>query len=129
MHGCYLDSTSRKYGLFADKPEHLQQRGMKRLSALTVIKSYTTVPLTGEWLEEFWCADCQETTWYHVRKLEDLQAQKGRYRYELLPAPQHLWQQVSGVILPGGNPSVSEFTRKAARNQNYQGLRGFQLTG
>ncbi|MDJ0704403.1 MAG: hypothetical protein QNJ46_14055 [Leptolyngbyaceae cyanobacterium MO_188.B28] len=129
IHGCYLDSISRKYSLFADKPEHLQQRGMKRLSALTLIQSYTAIPLTGEWLEDFWCQECQETTWYHVCRYENPQLQGGKYHYKLSPAPESLWRQASGVIQPGGNPSVGEFTRRAARNINYQGVRGFRLIG
>ncbi|MEO0536525.1 MAG: hypothetical protein AAF215_21935 [Cyanobacteria bacterium P01_A01_bin.123] len=129
IHGCYLDSASRKYRLFADKPEQLQQRGMKRRSALTLIQSCTTVPLSNEWLESFWCPECQATTWYHVRSYENSQFRGGKYRYELSPAPESLWQQVSGVIQPGGNPSVSEFTRRTARDRSYQGVRGFRLIG
>lgn len=123
-HGCYLDSTSKKYTLFADKPEQLRERGMKRLSALMLIKSCTAVSLSGEWLEEFWCPQCQKKSWYHVRKFDRPQRQCG---YELLPAPEALWQQVSGVIQPGGNPSVSEFSRRAARSANYIGVRGFNF--
>ena len=67
--------------------------------------------------------------WYHVRRYENPQSGGDKYHYELLPAPQELWRQASGVIQPGGNPSVGEFTRKAARNKNYQGVRGFRLIG
>lgn len=131
-HGCYMDSTSRKYRLFADRPEQLRERGMKRLSALMLIKSYTAVSISGEWLEEFWCPDCQEKNWYHVHKDDGLsgglqKAKSSRASYTLTLAPEPLWQQVSGVIQPGGNPSVSEFTRKAARSAGYIGVRGFQF--
>lgn len=129
IHNTYLDSVSRKYRLFADKPEHLQQRGMKRRSALTLIQSCTTIPLINEWLEEFWCQDCQATTWYHVCRDENLQVGGGRYCYRLLPAPAGLWQQVSGVMLPGGNPSVGEFTRRSARDRHYPGTQGVRLIG
>lgn len=127
VHGCYMDSTSRKYSLFADQPEQLRQRGMKRLSALLVIKSYTAVPILGEWLEEFWCPDCQERRWYHVRKYDNPELRSGQSGYALTPAPEVLWQQVSGVVHPGGNPSVSEFSRKAARSSSYIGVKGFQF--
>ena len=127
VHQCYLDSTSRKYSLYADRPEHLRERGMKRLSALILIKSYTAIPLTGEWLEEFWCPQCQEKTWYHVRKFDNPTMRGGKYGYTLTLAPEELWQQASGVIQPGGNPSVGEFTRTSARNASYRGTRGFQL--
>jgi hypothetical protein len=52
-HGCYLDSVSQKYPLHTTKPEHLQQRGMGRRLALTVVAGLGTVPLQGEWLEAF----------------------------------------------------------------------------
>lgn len=120
VHQCYLDSTSRKYSLFADSPEQLQHRGMKRLSALMLIKSCTAIPLSGEWLEEFWCQACQETRWYHVCRSNNPILKGGQFIYRLSPAPQELWQQVSGVACVDGNPSVSEFTRRAARNQNHQ---------
>jgi hypothetical protein len=28
IHGCYLDSASRKYTIYADKVHHLQQHGV-----------------------------------------------------------------------------------------------------
>ena len=65
-HGCYLDSVSQKHSLFAHKPEQLQQRGIGRMSALLLIASDTAVSLPGEWLEAFWCTECQETKWYYV---------------------------------------------------------------
>lgn len=36
-----------------------------------------------------------------------------------------LWKQVSGVIDPYGNPSVSEFTRLSAKQTNYRGISAF----
>ncbi len=122
IHGCYLDSVSPKYPLYTTKPEHLQQRGMGRRVALTVIAGFGTVPLTGEWLEAFWCDHCQETQWYHVRKTE-------ANRYELVTAPVDLWQQASGVILPSGNPTVGEFTRRQARQTRFNGIKDFSRIG
>jgi len=107
-HGCYLDSTSRKYNLFADRSEHLQQRGISRKRSLFVFSSYTTVPLAGEWLEAFWCDECQEAQWFHVRKREG-------QPYDLSIAPRELWMQVGSVPYPTGNPSVSDFTWQRAR--------------
>ena len=106
--------------MFADQAGQLQQRGMSRRNALMLVSSQTTVAIQGEWLEAFWCEDCQKTTWYHVRKCDDR-------TYDISVAPQELWQQVSGVIDSLGNPSVGEFTRKSARQFGYQGLRGFQF--
>ncbi|GAB4466004.1 MAG: hypothetical protein OHK0037_21320 [Elainellaceae cyanobacterium] len=67
------------------------------------------VPLEGEWLEAFWCGECQATNWYHVRKERD------RNLYEISLAPDELWRQAVGVVSIEGNPSVGEFTRKQAR--------------
>jgi hypothetical protein len=116
VHGCYLDSASRKYPLYADRPEHLQQRGFNRRTALTLVNSCTAVPLVGEWLEALWCEECQEIQWYHIKQLAAT-APHERRRYELRLAPVPLWQQASGVIHPEGNVSVGEFTRRAARKQ------------
>ncbi|MBD2114425.1 MULTISPECIES: hypothetical protein [Cyanophyceae] len=121
-HGTYLDSVSQKYPLYTTEPEHLQQRGLSRLRSLTVIAGYGTVPLTGEWLEAFWCDYCQETRWYHVHRTV-------ANRYMVVAAPEHLWMQASGVILPTGNPSVSEFTRRQARQTQYQGIKDFRRIG
>ena len=110
-HRCYLDSVSQKYPLYADRPEQLQSRGVSRRSSRLVLANQTTVALEGEWLEAFWCDECEATTWYYVRRTGDR-------TYAIAPAPQELWQQVHGVIHPHGNPSVGEFTRKQARCGN-----------
>ncbi|MBE9005323.1 hypothetical protein IQ259_09775 [Fortiea sp. LEGE XX443] len=120
IHGCYLDSVSQKHKMFADQAGQLQQRGMSRRNALMLVATQTTVSIEGEWLEAFWCEECQQTKWYYVRK-------SGDRTYEISIAPQELWQQVTGVIDSQGNPSVGEFTKKSARDVNYQGLAGFQF--
>ncbi|NET30428.1 MAG: hypothetical protein F6K19_00235 [Cyanothece sp. SIO1E1] len=122
VHGCYLDSVSRKYRLFADQIGQLQQRGVGRRTALLLMATRTTVALHGEWLEAFWCEHCQEKKWYHVRR-HDL------HTYELSLAPRELWQQVHGVIHPHGNPSVSEFTRRQAGRNRYYGMKDFGAIG
>jgi hypothetical protein len=60
-----------------------------------------------EWLEAFWCQECQQTTWYRVRK--------SVAGHELSPVPPQLWENTLGTVSPWGNPSVSEFTRRQAR--------------
>ncbi|MFB2768853.1 hypothetical protein ACE1AT_06105 [Pelatocladus sp. BLCC-F211] len=107
IHGCYLDSVSQKYPLFADRPGQLQQRGIGRQTALFLVAKKTAVPLQGEWLEAFWCDQCQEKKWYHLKKRDRV--------YEVSIAAPELWQQAMGVIYPEGNPSVGEFTRRHAR--------------
>lgn len=120
LHGCYLDSVSQKYPLFASKAEHLQQRGMGRKQALMLVANREAVAIAGEWLEAFWCDRCQKSGWYHVRKQDE------RNQYQVSPAPEHLWRQATGVISPQGNPSVSEFTRRQARATRFNGIQDFR---
>lgn len=122
VHGCHLDSTSQKHSLFADQAGQLQQRGVTRRNALMLMASHTAVPLEGEWLEAFWCPECQKTEWYHVRKSNE-------QGYEITSAPAELWQQVTGVIHPQGNPSVGEFTRRQSRMLEYSRIKDFQYVG
>ena len=119
-HGCYIDSVSQKHRLYADKAEHLHDRGMSRKAAVRVMASYTTVPLDGEWLEAFWCEDCQQNEWYWVTQGEDRS-------YQLSVIPEALWQQAQGVILPSGNPTVSEFTLRQSKRMNYYGIKDFVM--
>ena len=120
IHGSYLESRSQKFPLYADCAEQLQQRGVSRRHALLVVATQTTVLLNGEWLEAFWCDDCQKTQWYHVRKVEN-------NRYDVALAPAKLWQQAIGVSDPKGNPSVSEFTRHSARAANQSRIKDFKF--
>ncbi|MBE9049458.1 hypothetical protein IQ243_03380 [Nostocales cyanobacterium LEGE 11386] len=122
VHGCYLDSVSQKYQLFADQPGQLQQRGMSRRNALMLVANQTAVPIEGEWLEAFWCEQCQQTKWYHVRKVNER-------TYEVALAPQELWQQVTGVVDPKGNPTVGEFTRRHSRVLNQHSINDFKFVG
>lgn len=111
IHHYYLDSVSPKYPLFASQVGQLQQRGISRKNAQFLVAHQTTVPLQGEWVEKFWCEHCQTTNWYKVRKIEG--------NYEVSVVPPGLWEMVSGVIDPHGNPSVSEFTNKQSRMAQY----------
>jgi hypothetical protein len=107
IHGCYMDSVSQKHSLYTEKAGQLQQRGIPRREALMLVAAKTAVPLEGEWLEAFWCDDCQQTQWYHVRK--------SHLTYVVSLASQELWQQATGVIHPHRNPSVGEFTYRQSR--------------
>lgn len=46
-HGCYLESVSQKYPLYADCPEHLQQQGVRRRNAQMLIATQGAVQLNG----------------------------------------------------------------------------------
>ena len=122
VHGCYLDSVSQKYPLFADRPGQLQQRGVRRREALILIASKTAVTLESEWLEAFWCKDCQQKKWYHIRKSFN----KTTKTYDVKVASPELWQQAMGVTDPHGNPSVGEFTSRNSRTMSYQGHQYFK---
>lgn len=118
-HGCYLDSVSQKYRLFADQAHQLQERGVGKRQALLLVATQTTVSLSHEWLEAFWCPFCHETTWYHVKD-------NGDRTFSISPAPATLWQQVEGVKNTGGNPTVSQFTRRQSRKPNYMTAKDFR---
>lgn len=118
IHECYLHSVSQKYKLYADRVGQLQQRGIGRQNALILVATKTAIPLENEWLEAFWCDRCQETKWYHVKKYDRT--------YEVAIASPQLWQQVSGVIHPQGNPSVGEFTKRQARTVGYRYTKDFR---
>lgn len=119
IHGCYLDSVSPKYPLFASQPSHLRERGMGRKPAYLVVATYGAVPLRGEWIECFWCKACEHARWYHVRRQDKA--------YTISVAPIELWKQATGVLNPEGNPTVSEFTRKAARLGIIYGVKTYRF--
>jgi hypothetical protein len=127
LHGGYLDSVSKKYHLYADRAGQLEQRGISRLKALTLIANHTTILLENEWLEAFWCDDCQGTKWYYIHRQVSLTPGKPPFVYKASLAPEELWQQVGGLIHPNGNPSVSEFTSRNSRRVNYQGIKDFRV--
>ncbi|MBF2066326.1 MAG: hypothetical protein IGS39_18190 [Calothrix sp. C42_A2020_038] len=112
IHGCYLDSASQKYSLYADTVGQLQQRGVRRKEAMMLMANSAAICLDGEWLEAFWCDQCQSIEWYYVKKKERV--------YEISVAPAELWQRAIGVSHPEGNPSVGEFTRRHARMASYE---------
>jgi hypothetical protein len=120
IHGGYMDSMSQKYPMYAETVAHLQDRGVGRRTASLLIATHTTLPLTGEWLEAFWCEHCQQTAWYYVKR-------SASNAYEVRLAPPEFWQQVGGVVHPQGNPSVGEFTRKAARMSYQCGVKQFSF--
>lgn len=118
IHGCYLDSVSQKHRLYADKAEQLCDRGMSRRTSERVMAHYTTVGIDREWLEAFWCEECQQNEWYWIRR-------SAEGHYEVGPVPDDMWECAQGVILAGGNPTVSQFTQRHSRQTTYRGLKDF----
>ena len=115
IHGCYLDSTSQKHFLYADQSSQLRSRGYSHKNAVLVLGDRGTVSLSGEWLEEFWCNECQTKQWYYVQKQEK--------SYILTPAPRELWQNATGVVNSQGNPSVGEYTFRCASQSHLKSSR------
>ena len=95
---------------------------MSRKVSVRVMASYATVPLDGEWLEAFWCEECQQREWYWVTR-------SVAGDYSLCKVPDDLWQQAQGVILAEGNPTVSEFTRRQSRHTSYKSTKDFTVMG
>ncbi|MBE9174545.1 hypothetical protein IQ225_03025 [Synechocystis salina LEGE 06155] len=120
IHGCHLDSVSQKHGLYADKIAHLRSRGYTQKKASLVLGDRPVISLTGEWLEEFWCPECQSKQWYYVRKEANI---KEANIYVVTPAPRSLWQTATGVIDPKGNPSVSQYTKTNASQHQIKSSR------
>lgn len=62
LHGCLLDSASQKHYLYLDQAGQLQVRGMGKHTAMMALAVHGQVALCNEWLECFWCRDCQKRT-------------------------------------------------------------------
>lgn len=101
---------------------------MGRQTALILVAQKTAVPIQGEWLEEFWCDECQEKKWYHVKKNDQLHSKSHlpQCTYSVRIAPPSLWGQATGVIDAKGNSSVSEFTRRQSRMIGNKSSKDFQ---
>lgn len=120
IHGEYMDSVSKKYPLFADCAEQLQQRGISRQNALRLVANQMAVPIEGEWIEAFWCDLCQQTKWYQVCKGED-----GNFQVAI--ADRDIWRYASGAVDPEENPSVGQFTRRNSRMLGCNRIKDFQF--
>ena len=68
MHECSIHSVSQKYSLFTNSTEPSQYIEASRQNTLMLVVSKTVVDEESEWLQAFWCDECQETTWDQVHK-------------------------------------------------------------
>lgn len=105
IHECYLHSVSRKQLLFApgSQPQTKPYDSCEyQQNILMLLATETTVLLEDEWLEAFWCNQCQETKWYHVKRgdVKDAQIRGKRIVYEVSVALQSHWQQSVSAISP-----------------------------
>lgn len=103
-----IEGNGQKYFLHLLSPEELKARGMPHKKAQLVIEAYPVLVLSKEWLEELFCPQCGSSHWCHVIKHD-------RVLHGVSWAPRELWQQVAHVDPLVPNPSVSQFTRRAAR--------------
>lgn len=103
-----ISGNGRKYFLHLLRPEELRSRGMSDKKAKLVIQAHPVLVLSNEWLEELFCPECGTTHWCHVVRHD-------RVEHSVRWAPRDLWQQVAHVDPLVPNPSVSQFTRRAAR--------------
>lgn len=103
-----IKGNGRKYFLHLVQPEELRARGMSDKKARLVIQTHPVVVLSNEWLEELFCPACGANRWCHVVRHD-------RVVHSVRWAPQDLWQQVAHVDPLVPNPSVSQFSRQAAR--------------
>jgi hypothetical protein len=109
-------SVSSKYHLYLTDVGQIITRGLSKRKADELLVAYKHVlPLSDEWIECFWCEDCQASNWWYVKRLNRLQ-------HELSSVPRELWEQATGVIRAEGNPTVSEFSRRQARASGVHGL-------
>ena len=106
-----IEGNGRKYFLHLLTPEELKARGMSHRRAQLVIDAYPVLVLSNEWLEELFCPKCGSSRWCHITQQE-------RHLHTVRWAPPELWQQVAHVDPLVPNPSVSQFTRRAARRAN-----------
>ncbi len=125
IHGCHIDSVSQKHSIYADEVAQLQQRGMSKRNAAMALSDRTTVSIAGEWIESFWCDQCQKTEWYHIKRL--VVEGRNTSQYEVLAVAPEIWQQATGVIDVNGNPSVSAFTRRQSRTMQNSSIKDFKF--
>jgi hypothetical protein len=116
-----LFSVSAKYHLYVTEVGQLMLRGISKRKSDELLAAFNRVlPLTGEWIECFWCDHCQASRWWHVKRHD-------AFDYTLSPVPRELWEQATGVIRAEGNPTVSDFSRRQARATGVTGLRQYRF--
>ena len=116
-----LYSVSAKYHLYATEIGQVMLRGLSKRKSDELLAAFNRVlPLTGEWIECFWCDHCECSTWWYVKRHDQLE-------HTLSSVPRELWEQATGVIRVEGNPTVSDFSRRHARATGVNGMRQYRF--
>jgi hypothetical protein len=123
-----IEGNGRKYFLHLLTPEELRARGMSEKRARLVIDAYPVLVLSNEWLEELFCPQCGTSRWCHVTRHggQEHGLEHG-LEHTVRWAPRELWQQVAHVDPLVPNPSVSQFTRRAARRASLRRADGKRI--
>ncbi len=108
-----LAGGGKRYFLHLLTAEELTRRGMASKTARLVIGAYPVLTLSDEWLEELFCPQCGMARWCHV-------VRHNRVEHTVRWAARELWEQVAHVDPLHANPSISEFSRRAAGRANSQ---------
>ena len=103
-----IQGNGKKYFLHLLSPSELQKRGISARKAKLIINAYPVLVLSNEWLEELYCPKCGTLEWFHIIKHDHLV-------HTVRVASRGLWEQVAHVDPVLANPTVSEFSRNAAR--------------
>ena len=115
-----LEGNGKKYFINLLTPEQLQQRGINHRRAQLVIEAYPVLVLSNEWLEKLFCPQCGGSRWCHITRHDTLQ-------YTVRWAARKLWQQVAYLDPMHPNPTVSDFSRRAARRINLKRADGHRF--
>ena len=112
-----IQGNGKKYFLHLLSPSDLQQRGIAAKKARLIINAYPVLVLSSEWLEELYCPMCGCLMWFHITRHD-------RANHSVRKASRDLWEQVAHVDPINANPSVSEYSRNAARRNNVKRIDG-----
>ncbi|MGB3292872.1 MAG: hypothetical protein WBB01_07800 [Phormidesmis sp.] len=69
VHTCHLESRSPKYKLSVEQIRQLTAQATIDTGTEADNQKQLREVLQAEWIETFWCAECQQQGWYHIREV------------------------------------------------------------